>query len=63
MDELAKTSQWSKNFEQITVARALGVLIESGKNIIEFYKLRNDLGYGRGNLEMILKRLSEIVSA
>ncbi len=62
LDELAKTSQWSKNFEQITVAKALGVLIESGKNIIEFYKLRNDLGYERGNSEAILKRLSEIVS-
>ena len=62
LDELSKTSQWDKNFEQITVAKALGVLIESGKNIIEFYKLRNDLGYERGNLEAILKRLFEIVS-
>jgi hypothetical protein len=63
LDELAKTSQWDKNFEQITVAKALGVLIESGKNIVEFYKLRNDLGYGRGNAQKILDRLCEIVRA
>lgn len=61
LDELVQTSQWDKNFEQITVAKALGVLIESGKNIVEFYKLRNDLGYGRGNSEKVLDRLAEIV--
>ena len=62
LGELAKTSKWAENDEQITVAKALGVLIESGKNIIEFYKLRNDLGYARMDAQETLNKLSEIVS-
>ncbi len=61
LNELKKISVWDENGEQITIAKTLGLLIKSGKNIVEFYKLRNDLGYARGDAREILKRLAEIV--
>lgn len=51
------------NKEQITLANALGVLFESGLNILRFYKLRNDLGYEKGNLIDILEEMKNIVKA
>jgi hypothetical protein len=51
------------NKEQITLANALGVLFSSGLNILRFYKLRNDLGYEKGNLIDILEEMKNIVNA
>ena len=50
-----------KNDEGYTVSAALALLFESGRNILEFYKLRRDLGTGVGNAQLLLKRMHEIV--
>ncbi|MBQ2897162.1 MAG: hypothetical protein IJE46_02430 [Clostridia bacterium] len=47
--------------EQITCAKALGVLFKSGHNIIKFYQLREKLGFEEGNLKEILSQMEEIV--
>ena len=47
--------------EQYSVAKSIGVLFNSAKNIYEFYKLRNDLGYQLGDDKAILARMKEIV--
>jgi len=47
--------------EMETLSRGLGLLFESGANIIEFYVLREKLGYGAGNPEEILGKMKSIV--
>lgn len=46
--------------EQLSVARALSVLFESGTNIVEFYLLREKLGRGEDDAMAILSRMREI---
>ena len=62
LDWLATLPQWTEETnEQISVAKALGLLFDSGNNILQFYKLRNDLGYGRGEAKIILSEMRELV--
>lgn len=62
LEKLSKTSVWGKDYdEQISVAKTLGILLKSGRNIVKFYKLRNDLGYGRGDAKTILAEMKQLV--
>ena len=47
--------------QQLTVSKAIGILFDSGTNILEFYKLRDELGRGAGDALKILARMKEIV--
>jgi len=47
--------------EQNSVAQAINILFNSGKNIILFYKLREELGLQTGNPKAILKEMYDIV--
>lgn len=47
--------------EDDILAESLGVLFDSGKNILKFYALRDRLGRQDGNLPELLKELKEIV--
>jgi len=47
--------------EQATVAEALGILFESGYNILRFYELREKLGFEQGSAEAILEEMRSIV--
>ncbi|MBQ3219604.1 MAG: hypothetical protein IJB32_03330 [Clostridia bacterium] len=59
---LSETSAWNDEFnEQISIAKALGVLFNSGCNILKFYKLRDSLGYGDGDARKTLSLMKEIV--
>ena len=60
---LLETDAWTKipNHEQFFVVKAIGLLIKSCLNIVRFYRLRNEFGYGRGDREQILANLREIV--
>ena len=49
--------------EGYTVAAALGVLFESGRNILRFYKLRRRLGLKLGSAEALIKDLRSIVNS
>jgi hypothetical protein len=49
--------------EQISVAGAIGLLFSGGKNIIEFYLLREKLGYGEGEPMELLCRMEALVRA
>ena len=48
--------------EQYSVAKSIGILFNSSKNIFKFYKLRNDLGYQLGDEKAILAQMKEIVN-
>lgn len=63
-EALSVLPQWNGEYhEQFSVAKALGVLFDSGNNILRFYKLRDELGYGRGNACEILQEMRNIVLA
>lgn len=47
--------------EQLSVAECIGVLFSSTKNIIEFFKLREELGLQIGDSKAILKRMKQLV--
>jgi len=49
--------------EQSSVARTIGLLFASGRNILEFYLLRDRLGRGDGDGKAILARMRELVNA
>jgi hypothetical protein len=49
--------------EQFSVVKAIGVLASSTENILRFYKLRNDLGYGRADSRYALNGLKTLVEA
>lgn len=49
------------NEEQTNIANSLNVLFDSGKNVMEFYALRNDLGYNRGNNKAIINKMRALV--
>ena len=62
LKELSVLPEWAdENNEQIAVAKGLGILFESGLDILMFYKYRNSLGYGLGGIE-ILKQMKQIVN-
>ena len=62
LDELRNTTQWGNTEdEQISVAKALGVLFKSGLNVLRFYKLRDNLGYRIGDANKTLTQMKEIV--
>jgi len=42
------------------VAQAISILIASAENVLSFYLLRNQLGYGEGEAEAVLKQMSKI---
>ena len=47
--------------EELSVARALGILFESGLGILRFYELRDRLGYGEGDARALLRKMKRIV--
>lgn len=47
--------------EILTVSECIGLLYSSGKNIMEFYKLRGDLGRERGEVSEILEKMHSLV--
>ncbi len=47
--------------EQVRVAEALGILFASGTDILKFYRLRDLLGYGEGDLKEILAEMRRVV--
>lgn len=47
--------------EQLAVARALEILFKSGLNILKFYRLRDYLGYEKGDSMEILSEMKKIV--
>ena len=47
--------------EQLSVANAIKVLFRSGRNVMRFYELRGDIGYGRGNAKENLDEIKAIV--
>ena len=49
--------------EQLSVAKTINILFASAKNIIEFYKLRDQLGMKLGDASAILCRMRELVTA
>ena len=61
---LSTLKGWEENAnEQFTVVKAIGVLVESAKNILRFYQLRNELGYQRVGGMAALNELRAIVNA
>lgn len=61
---------WEKGIEMLprgitgemeTVADGLNVLFRSGRNILEFYRLREKLGWCEGNAEELLGKMRELV--
>lgn len=59
---LSDLPEWNAPFhEQISVIKALALLFDSGRNVTWFYKLRNDLGYGRGDPEEVLTKMEKLV--
>ena len=50
----------SEGEEQKSVARALDILFESGKNILQFYQYRNQLAYLNGDAAEILVKMRAI---
>ncbi len=49
--------------EAAVLAEALGILFQSGTNILEFYRLREMLGLGQGEPLPLLYRMRELVEA
>ena len=49
--------------EQLSIAQAIGLLFDSGRNILEFYLLRDRLGYGEGDPVSTLARMERLVHA
>lgn len=50
-----------RDTELYTLSEAIGILFASGYNILKFYKLREELGEGRGDALSILDELKDIV--
>ena len=50
------------NNEQLSCAKAICTLFESGRNILKFYKLRDQLGVGFGDPWNTIFRMEEIVN-
>lgn len=63
-------NEWKKGLEILpkgitgemeTLSNALGLLFESGTNILKFYDLREELGYRRGDAAKLLDEMRKIV--
>ena len=48
--------------EQLNVAKAIEILFRSGRNVMRFYQLRGDIGYGRGDAKKNLAEIKRIVA-
>jgi len=44
-----------------SISEAIAILIDSAYNMIDFYILRNDLGYGKGDICVLLSRMETII--
>ncbi|MBE6645074.1 MAG: hypothetical protein E7612_06840 [Ruminococcaceae bacterium] len=60
-NEGVKQLPFSKDDEAYTVSAALGLLFESGKNILKFYKLRRELGIGTSDPLTVLSDMRQTV--
>ena len=61
MSELEKFSPRSSDeAEQLSVAKAISILFDGTKNILEFYLLRDNLGAKKGDPEKTLSRMKEL---
>ncbi len=61
-EQLAQTECWKDPAnEQCNVAKALELLFNSGLNILKFYSLRQDIGYGRADALTSLNAMRKIV--
>jgi len=60
LEKISPNSTYCYN-EQINCAKALGILFESGHNIIKFYQLREKLGFEDGNPKQLLDEMRKIV--
>ena len=58
---LESTSVWDSDDEQVLLAKAIGILFDSGTNVLRFYKLRDNLGYGNGDAKETLSLMKEVV--
>ncbi|MBO4980182.1 MAG: hypothetical protein J6D16_07225 [Clostridia bacterium] len=63
MERIEGCGEDGESREQLSVARALSVLFDSGTNIVEFYLLREKLGRGKGEARELLARMREIFDA
>lgn len=61
LEELKNTNNDSL-IDLISVSKAISILTKSGNNILNFYKLRDDLGNLKDNPKMILSKMKEIVN-
>ncbi len=48
--------------EQISIAKTIGLLFASGRNVIEFYLLREQLGLQKGDAKAILEKMRHLVT-
>ncbi len=60
LESISGCGEDAESREQLSVARALAILFESGTNIVEFYLLREKLGRGEGDAMAHLARMREI---
>lgn len=60
MESISACGEDEQSREQLSVARALAVLFESGTNIVEFYLLREKLGRGEDDPFALLARMREL---
>ena len=51
-----------ENHEHFTCASAIGILFASGRNILRFYQLREQLGTGSGQASEVLEEMERIVT-
>ncbi len=62
LKELSKTDEWNNKYnEQCSVAKAIGLLFNSGLNVLKFYRYRQDMGYGRQPAKNLLELMKELV--
>ena len=60
-EEGMKLLPFSTDDDEYPLYRSICILFESGKNILEFYKLRRELGIGIGDPKELIKKMREIV--
>ena len=60
LKKLENNGEYAK-FEQQSVAGALALQFESGKNILRFYQLRDIVGFGNGDVTKALDEMEAIV--
>lgn len=63
MEAFSEITEWGDGQEQLVVAKAMELLISSCKNVLQFYSLRQSLGYGEDGATSLLDALEEIVRA